>query len=224
MNYWITTHWPHSIEDDKEHPHSGVYIQDGHLEVVRDMNPGDLVFIYESKSGRTEKRRFADGITKNIPCHMGKEGVVAIVKVLTNVYEYEDSESTEYTNGSRIWWRYHAETENISSHGFVARNTLNHVLGYSDGYNLRGFGDQHSGIKKIDESLSNELIRLFNDNFDDEVKKLLKSQSGIPRGGFGSTSGGEGELHKRIKESIAKNPSLILNEPGLKTSKPKTLL
>jgi len=215
MNYWITTHWPNSTLNEKYEIHNNVYVPDTRESAVKDMKKGDIVFIYESRNGRTEKRTLVDGTVEFYPCHIGKEGIVSIAEVISPVYENEGSEPTEYTDGSMIWWRYIAETKNISSHGFIERKSLNPVLKYKSNFNLRGFGDAHSGVKKISLEQAMELNRLFNINKDDEIQKLIQSDN-LARKTYGSYGGtGEGELHKKIKEAIANNPSNVLNEDGL---------
>ena len=219
MNYWVTTHWPNSTLYDKDAPHFNVYIPNERESAVEDMEEGDIVYIYESRNGRTEKRTLVDGTIEYFPCHVGKEGIVNISRVINPVYENEGSEPTEYTDGSTIWWRYIAETENISSHGFINRELLNTVLGYKPNFNLRGFGDAHSGVKKISREQAFELNRLYNINSDSEIQCLFQSENSVHLNYGGIGGSGEGELHKFIKEKIAENPSDVLNEEGLELIK-----
>jgi hypothetical protein len=215
MKYWVTTHWPHSVSEDASEPHSGVYVPDGRESSVASMSPGDIVFIYESKYGRTEKRTLLDGAVETIPSHVGKEGIVTIVKVASDVYEDEDASPTEYTDGSKIWWRYVAETAHITAHGLVPRQALNKVLGYAADYNLRGFGDMHSGVKEITSEQAEELLSLFSKGIENELATLLKAEEENRRSFSHFGSGGEGELHKTIKYAIQDNPELLLGEEGL---------
>ena len=161
MKYWVTTKWPHSIEDDRDEFHYGVYLPDGRESAAYDMRPNDIVFIYESKNGRIEKRVKDDGSFQYIKNHNGKEGIVAIVKVTSKIYEIVDSEPTKYKDGTEIWWRYAVDTDHISSNGFVPRVKLNEVLSYKPRYNLRGFGNMHSGLKEVSKEQGTELIKEF---------------------------------------------------------------
>ncbi len=215
-NYWITVHWPHRLGDD-ETEHSGVYIPDGREYAVAELKEGDYVLIYESLNGRNEIERYADGTTEIYKHQSGKQGIVAIVKTTSKVKENQNSEESEYTDGTTIWWRWYAETESIRQSGFVAREDVNNVLGYAHNFSFRGFGDAHSGVKKITEEEFNELVKIFNYSFSTEKQEI--TAPAIPNnnngGGFGF--GEESEAHLKLKEFIAANPDKTLGEPGLKT-------
>lgn len=216
MKYWVTTQWPHSKDEDIDEIHYGIYIPNGRESSVREMHPGDIVFIYESKTGRIENRHMLDGTIEHISRYQGKEGIVSIVRVTSDVFENVDSEPTEYTNRTTIWWRYTATTEHITSHGFISREQVNRLLGYESNYNLRGFGDMHSGIKEIARTQGEKLIQLFNNDIENEISNLILKEKNnhIRNNTYGGT--GEGEMHKRIKISIQNNPELLLGEIGLK--------
>lgn len=163
MNYWVTTQWPHSIEDDKGQEHSGVYVPNDRQAAVDKMNCGDIVFIYESQSGRVIVENLEDGSRKETPCHIGRMEILDIVEVVA-IHKRKDLKTTQYTNGTSIWWQFHAETKSVYKGGRVSRNKLNDILGYNRNYNLRGFGDQHSGIKKITKEQALALTDEYNSN------------------------------------------------------------
>jgi len=218
MKYWITSHWPNPVSESSESIHEGVYIPDGRESAVEDIHIDDLVFIYEARSGRAEKRRLIDGSEEIIPCHQGREGIVVLARIASEVYEFVDSKPTDYIDGSQIWWRYGADTETINSHGFLSRERMNEIIGYEINYNLRGFGDAHSGVKEIDESEFQSILESFRNTYAEEIKRL---KSDVAEIGNESTRvpTGEGEVHKLLKERISANPEIVLNEKGLKLIK-----
>ena len=119
IRYWMTTHWPHRVDTNKNEIHEGVHIPDGRETSIAGMNKGDLVYIYESKTGRSEVETTIDGEKNIIHRHRGREGIVVLAEIITRPYEIEDSEPTKYIDGTKIWWRYCADTKTINSHGFI---------------------------------------------------------------------------------------------------------
>ena len=85
------------------------------------------------------------------------------------------------------------------------------LLGYSGQYVFRGFGDGHSGLKKIPDEVFNRIREAFtaSSRKGEEIRVALAMA-----GGFGG--GGEGPEHLALKKRIAADPARILNEPGLK--------
>lgn len=141
MNHWVTTQWPPQA-DQPESPPDGVYLPDGREEAGADLREGDLVLIYQSRTGRTEIRHRPAGTRERVRSIRGKEGIVAIARARDGLSEREGSTPTEYQNGTRIWWRWWTRVELLSRSGFVPRIELNRVLGYDPTYSLRGFGDR----------------------------------------------------------------------------------
>lgn len=210
MRYWITAHWPHRIDQLPNDPHVGVYAQDRSQDVIQRLSPGDHIWIYEARSGRTKIQRRADGTEERIPCHEGREGIVGLAAVTGYAIEVADSQREQYADGSSVWWRYYAPTEPLNLSGFVTREELNHVLGYASVYNLRGFGDGKSGIKEIPESTSARLLEIFLARAEEAERRHLTHPTGSHAGGSG-----EGPEHLALKQAIATDPSAILGEPGL---------
>jgi len=99
----------------------------------------------------------------------------------------------------------------INSNGFIDRRSLAKILGYKVNYPFRGFGDQKSGVKKlsVDEFASIHSAFLSSQR---TVKTVLQRKQS-PRG----QGGGEGPLHKSLKEFIAAQPDVALKEEGLET-------
>lgn len=216
MNYWVTTQFPARLDYPKNSPIEGVYVPDGRELAVVDMEVGDVVFVHESRTGRVETRRLLNGTTYSIGCHPGREGVVAIIKITSHVFEIEGTEPTEYADGSQVWWRYMAESETLNTKGFVPRKSLNEILGYKGSYSLHGFGDYHSGIKRIEETHAQAILRAFIATHPTLTGLKLTDRPTQKRNGD-RASGGEGPVHKALKNSVANDPVAALGESGLVT-------
>jgi hypothetical protein len=80
MNYWLTTHWPRQQGTPTTEPYAGVWVKDGQWDVIKQLAPEDLVFIYESRSGPLPLGHNPDGSTYKRPKSQGKEGIVALVR------------------------------------------------------------------------------------------------------------------------------------------------
>lgn len=76
MNFWITTHWPRREDRSIEEPRRGVWVQTAKQHLIDRVSPGDLAFIYETKSGPAVMQKYADGSTKRIGRYPGSEGIV----------------------------------------------------------------------------------------------------------------------------------------------------
>ncbi|MGO8749266.1 MAG: endonuclease NucS domain-containing protein [Thermoguttaceae bacterium] len=173
------------------------------------MQPGDLMFIYESKTGKTIVKKTAGGKLLHEPRRKGAEGIVALVEITSAPAEDVGKPPDTYSDGSQIWWRYKADGRVINSVGFVSRKALANLLGYSENYAFRGFGDQNSGLKKLSSTEYDAIHTAFLASQSD-VKLALKKKRAT--GGMG---GGEGPVHKSLKEYIAAHPEEALKEPGL---------
>jgi len=217
MNYWMTTHWPpNGVVDLDDFQPEGVYLPSDRVQAGADIEVGDKVLIYQSKTGRPEIRNIKGELITLRPS-VGKEGIIAIVEIVGELMEIPDSRPTKYADGSEVWWRWHADTELISTNGFVPRADVNRVLNYKPNNTLRAFGDYKSGLKKLeDKDKFFELVQIFNSHPRkiDTIRKAKKSGS---KGSFGE--GGESKEHRVFKEFVASNPSAILGEQGLETIK-----
>ena len=210
MNYWITTQFP-PLEVDEIEAHSGIYLPDDRVEAGRNIQPGDMVLIYESKTGRTIVKKYLDGTKEYFKSIIGKQGIVSIARVTSRLLRDDNSEATHYTDGSKIWWLWYATTSPVSNNGFVHRTEVNKVLSYKELNPMRGFGDKQSGVKKITKEQFDNLVELFNRKTRNiaDVKKKLNGRRG------GSGGGGESDSHKFLKLYIASNPSKVLSEENL---------
>lgn len=207
MNYWLTTHWP-PYEDEAAHSVAAdVWIPDQREAAGADFAQGDYVFIYHPQSGRTLIEPLADGTTRHRRCQVGREGIVAVAEALDSIHALTDSIPEHYTDGTETWWRWHAPLRLLSTSGFVPRPAILNVLGYKSTYNLRGFGDHHSGLKKLTEDEFQALRDQFSASVED---KSLDSDIPVP--GHPTEGGGESKAHLALKEYVAEYPSIVLGE------------
>ena len=216
MNYWMTTHWPYRVDTDPSEPPAGVSVQSHHGRAITDLDIGDLVWIYESKTGKTVVYNLPEGGTKEIPCRPGRQGMIGLVAVTSTAYEPEDSEELDYSDGSKYWWRWHFDTTPVNTAGFIPRAEVAEILGYSTGYNFRGFGVMRSGLRQITQDEHESLLRRFIESqADEDQQRLQAGESSAHQGGRSGSGGGEGDEHRALKTRIASNPPSILNEEGL---------
>jgi hypothetical protein len=172
-----------------------------------------LFLIYQSGSGPGVLRKYLDGTEKFIGRHQGVSGVVCIAKVTDRPQEREDSEPESYSNGTVKWWRYYAPTEALSTAGFVARPEVAKSLGHLEAYTFRGFGDNHSGLKRITKEQFETIFSAFVNSYQANDEKTKRKNLDIVQNPCPS---GEGEPHRTLKEKIAADPVKTLGEVGLK--------
>jgi len=160
VNYWLNIHWPPLQEDKPEPPsplpdpeyHYRVYLPDGRQNAGEDLKQGDYVFIYETKTGRARK-----GAGKYAP---GRQGIIALVRVLTPIMEKPDEQPEEYLDGSVLWWKWQARSQ-VRQLGFCSRRDVCSILGYSKDYNFRGYGEARSGLRKLTKEQFDSLLEYF---------------------------------------------------------------
>lgn len=142
MDYWLTTHWPQRKGQEKVAWRVWIFMADGREQAGSDIQPGDLVFVYESKRGRRLRDREYDYCD-------GKECIVTLARA-TSRLERSGSQPEQYADGTEIWWAWRAITVPVVECS-IPREAVCRALGYSPNYYFRGFGDHHSGLKKLTE-------------------------------------------------------------------------
>src|SRR5438034_7392746 len=91
MNYWLTTHWPPHMDEVERFSNTGAWVPDGKQSVLTEMCPGDMLFIYESQSGKTLIERTADGKQRLVRRTRGRQGLVALAEITSAPAELEGS-------------------------------------------------------------------------------------------------------------------------------------
>lgn len=124
--------------------------------LVRTLDLGDFVFIYQTKTGKPRKDRK--------PYRLGREAVVFLVRATTGIKECSEEERELYKDGTTLWWKWQAKTS-LKEYGFCPRQIVCQVLGYNPNYNFRGFGKQRSGLLPLDKTQFDLLYRRFRHRF-----------------------------------------------------------
>ena len=119
MNYWITTHWPSRVNVKDKFLDKGAWVTEENRSVLNDMHPGDMIFIYESESGKTIIEKTSDGHEHQVRCKPGNCGVIALAKVTSLPVEQKDKKREYYTDDTFKDWRYRAKVYVINSNGFA---------------------------------------------------------------------------------------------------------
>jgi len=197
--------------DNPDNIANGLWLPDGREAAGKDVKKGDIVVVYQAKTGRMEIKRQPDGQDLFAKRLKGKGGVIAITEARGPLHANKDSAPKRYNDGSEIWWRWHTPLEIRTRSGFLSRERLNKILGYKPSNPLRGFGDLKSGLKKISREEFEQILEAFKENLHTPSKPSLKSR--IPH----DTSGGvESEEHRYLKEYVAANPTDVLHEEGVR--------
>ena len=112
LNFWITIHWPPRV-DEANGPgmETRVWVPHGRRHAANNMQPGDYIIIYESRSGRAEIRTQPDGTKIRVPCQIGREGMVCHGKVDGAMTEDTNVQPSQYADGSEIRWSWAATQE-----------------------------------------------------------------------------------------------------------------
>ena len=213
MKYWLTTHWAPSIRNGKVEAHEGVWVKNGCVEAIDPVQPGDLVFIYESAGGQLEQAADSSGNAVPVRRERGRQGIVALLKVTSEYVEIPHQERTRYVNDDQTWWRYHASTESINSMGFVDKARVCQLMGWQPTYSMRGIGRLNSGLQELNEAQFQQMKEDFLASQPTAQDALMKAAS-APFSGYGA--GDEGPVHKKLKLSVASNPAAVLGEEGLR--------
>ena len=161
MKYWLTTQWPYRDDQPNREPRTGVFVQEDKVHVMRYMAPGDKVLVYETVSGPLV---INNDTGRQVPCRRGRAGIIAILEIIGEREDATGPFHNEYADGKTRFWKHMAPAKILDSKGFVPLPSVLKALNYKPGGNLRGFGDDHSGLKQIDKTAFDELSLEFKKN------------------------------------------------------------
>ena len=157
MNYWLNIHYPPLLRD-KPTPSSQapnwynhVFLPDGREAAGDDLDAEDYIFIYETKTGRPRADRE--------PYCEGMQGIIALVRAQGPILERR-SDPEVYADGTSTDWKWQAPTQTLEW-GCCSRQDVCEALSYSQNWTLHGFGDLHSGLKKLTPDEYEGLLRRF---------------------------------------------------------------
>ena len=208
MRYWLTTQFPPEI-GEQEGP-DGVYVPKDRKKAADLLDKNDIVFIYQSKTGRRRViNNESEGKKKKIPRMVGRQGVIAIMEVKRLLKSLPDLYFEKYEDGTSIEWLRYAILKTVNLEGFISRERLCQILGYKSKYFFRGYGKLHSGLKELDQSTADTIIEEFKKNCPADKQKPKKHTGGFKGGG------GEGPEHLELKRLVMNEPSTVLGEEGL---------
>jgi len=211
--YWLTTHWPPLETEDVS---LGVYICNGRQEAGRDLQVGDMVLIYEAGSCPDVLRRKADGSPPEWLKHRsGRKGIVAIIQLSEALLLKGDEPETLYRDGSKRLWCWQAQGRMVNVSGFVPSRRAAEVMGKGTGFHFRAIGKRQSGLLEITEATYRALVDEFKSNRPREKAPPAKRRVFRPSPEHGE--GGEGAIHKALKEAVYSDPSKVLGISDLKS-------
>ena len=210
--YWVTTHWPplKGIEQS-----FGVYLCDGRQQAGLGLRALDKVLIYEAGSATDKLHKRPDGTEEWVKHERGREGIIAVAELEKGLYCDDTVPEIYYRDGSKRRWCWRAKGRMINVSGFVPRSRAAELMGYSSGYNFRGFGRLHSGLLQVDEDTYRSLLNEYKRNRPSDKSPPPKSRFVPSRPGHGM--GGEGPVHEALKKVVYSKPSEVLGVPGLKS-------
>lgn len=212
MNYWLTTHWPRFESDPTSEVEPGVWLQENAGQVGAGLDTGDIVFIYQAKSGLDLVETTASGMDVRKRRRVGRAGIVAVATAVGPFGRQDDRVALErYANGTPKCWRWHAPLKVRSMAGFLPLAKVLEVLGQSPAYTFRAFGDRHSGLKRLRRDQHDQVLEAFLRN---RTTLPKPPRPGHPQHGEG---GVESDTHRYLKLHVAAHPAEVLGEPGLKT-------
>lgn len=151
---WLTTQWPPRINSDDKHDR--VRLAKGRRSVGKKLDAGDIVFIYQSKSGPKVQDRYINEKRSD-----GKIGVIIIATIKNHLIENTNNPLIAIYRKKRVYWSWEAEIEIEGKNGFVCADKINRILTYKPGYNFRGFGTRHSGLKMLTNAQGRKLLSLY---------------------------------------------------------------
>lgn len=225
LRYWLTVHWPPSYDPENDaapDAPEGVYVPKGREEAADGLQSGDRVLVYQTITGPMN----LDEYKKGFRLRRGRGGVVADLVVTRRLRRRIWWPSHYHNAPSRKWSRIAYTEADPTPIDAVPRKAVNRVLGYSPGYEFRGFGRLHAGLDEIERDQYLELcekLRAVRVREEKQAKKkarkILRRRKPRPGHLYDGRGGGESKLHRDLKLAIGKDPNKILQLRGLSTEK-----
>ncbi len=214
MRYWISAQAP-PLEGSPEQEFDCLSLAAGREAAGLELEPGDLVLVYQSRSGRAVRRREADGTEAWVQTVAGLQGIAAIAEVEGRVTRDPQIGKTAYVDGTELCWCWRAPINGFSIDGYVPLSDVNRILGFKPAYNFGGFAYRNSGLREIEAAQYWALAGIFRSNAKSARPPRDRSRSSRPLEANGSSEG-QGAL-RLLVEYVAADPTLALREAGLET-------
>ncbi len=153
--YWLTTQYPpyRGETELRNRAENSVWIPERRQSAARDLVPGDLVWVYETKTRRIERG-------KRPYYREGEQGVTVLMQVQKVYGEGGERRPTTYQNGDQVIWVSWADCRVTDSQGFVPMEELNSILRYKPAYNLHGFNGG-SGLRPVSPEEHDRIFQLY---------------------------------------------------------------
>src|SRR5687768_16142319 len=147
MTHWLTVHHPPEIGAEGDGSTSGVWVRKKDAHRFRELEVGDQVLIYETRSGPARWLDFPDGTRRRSEYQPGRMAVVAVGRVI-EVTSHQPVTVARQDDGEEISWaRLAIPSVEPLAHP-VPRARVNALLGLQATAVFRGFG----GFRKVTEA------------------------------------------------------------------------
>ena len=204
MRYWIAAQSP-PLEGSPDPKLDRLPLAAGREVAGRELAAGDLVLVYQSRSGRAVRLREADGTETKVHTAKGRQGIVALVEVTGPIAHHPEIEKTRYVDGTELRWCFGVPIDAHSVHGHVPLSHVNRVLGFKATYNFGGFAYRSSGLREIEDHQYRALVEAFRSSA--ASSPPLKAE----------VSDEDCAGRRLLVDYVAADPTLALGEPGLQT-------
>jgi hypothetical protein len=214
VRFWISAQSP-PLEGDPEERFDRLSLAAGREAAGLELRVGDLVLVYQSKSGRAVRRRRAGGTEERVRTVAGRKGIAAIAEVEGRAAHDPGIGTTEYVDGTALCWSWRAPIKPLAVDGHVPLSEVNRILGFKPTYNFGGFAYRDSGLREIEARQYRALVESFRRNAESprvECKPVCGSR---PLGPEGLDEGGW--ARRLLANFVAADPSAALREEGLET-------
>jgi hypothetical protein len=212
VRYWIAAQAP-PLEGGPDPKFDVLSLAAGREAAGRELEAGDLVLVYQSRSGRAVRLRGADGSCRKVRTVAGRMGIVAVVEVLGRISHDPEVAATEYADGTELCWSWRAPTVAVAVDGSVPLREVNRILGFKPTYGFGGFAYRSSGLRQLEARQYWALAGIFRSNDD----RLRPRPDSAPQPFQTAASAEEQGARRRLVEFVAADPARALREAGLET-------
>jgi hypothetical protein len=214
LRYWISAQAP-PLEGGPEREIDRIPLAEGREAVGLELEAGDLVLVYQPKTGRAARRRDAEGKERWARTARGRQGIVALAEVLGRAILDPRAPRTEYADGAELCWCWHVPIRAFPIDGYAPLADVNRILGFKPRYRFGGFAHRSSGLREIQAGEYWSLVEIFRSNAKTARGATLAVPEARPPRARGP--GEEPSALRLLVDYVASDPALALREAGLET-------
>jgi hypothetical protein len=214
VKYWMLAQAP-PLEGSPGRAFDCLSLAAGREAAGLEVEPGDLVLFYQSKSGRAVRQRDAEGGESWVPTVAGRQGIAAVAEIQGRATRDAQTGTTEYADGAELCWCWRAPVNAFSTDGYAPLSDVNRILGFKPSYNFGGFAYRNSGLREIEAGQYWALVEIFRSNAKSTRPARDPIRSWRRLGASGS--GEEHDARQLLLSYVAADPTLALREAGLAT-------